>query len=111
MISSINGSISALKALGKKVAVAADNVANLQSKGFKKKRAVLQEGQQKQVTVQIEKIDTPGPIVTEIEGEKIVEKELSNVDLVEEIPQTIVTQRHYEANLKAVQTQDEVLKT
>ena len=34
---------------------------------------------------------------------------MSNVDLTEEIPQTITAQRGYEANLKLIETQDEML--
>ena len=109
MISSINSSISALKAFGKKMGVTANNVANLESENFKKSRAVLTEGAQKEVRVEIEKIETSGPIVSEIKDGKVVEKELSNVDLVEEIPQSIIAQRSFEANLKSIQTQEETL--
>jgi len=89
--------------------VTANNVANLESENFKKSRAVLTEGAQKEVRVEIEKIETSGPIVSEIKDGKVVEKELSNVDLVEEIPQTIIAQRSFEANLKSIQTQEETL--
>ena len=41
----------------------------------------------------------------------MVENELSNVDLAEELPQTILAQRGYEANLKTIQTYDETLKS
>jgi len=109
MISSINSSISALKAFDKKTGVTANNVANVESEEFKKSRAVLTEGAQKEVRVEIEKIETSGPIVSEIEDGKVVEKELSNVDLVEEIPQTIIAQRSFEANLKSIQAQEETL--
>ena len=109
MISSVHSSISAVMAFGKKMRVAADNVANVESEEFKKSRAVLTEGAQKDVRVEIEKVDTPGPIVSEIEDGKLVEKELSNVDLVEEIPQTIIAQRSFEANLKSIQAQEETL--
>ena len=111
MISSISSTLSALKAYGKKMGVTANNVANLQSEEFKKSRAVFKEGRQGDVAVDIEKIDTPGPIITEIEEGEMVEKELSNVDLAEELPQSIVAQRGYEANLKTIQTYDETLKS
>ena len=111
MISSISSTVSALKAYGIKMRVTADNVANLESEGFKKSRAVLTEGRRGDVAVNIERIDTPGPIITEIEDGEKVETELSNVDLAEEIPQSIVAQRTYEANLKTIQTQDEILES
>ena len=111
MISSISSTISALQAFGKKMSVTANNVANVQSDEFKKSRAVLQEGERNEVKVEINKIETPGPIITEIEDDEMVEKELSNVDLAEEIPQTIIAQRNYEANIKTAQALDETLKT
>jgi flagellar basal-body rod protein FlgC len=41
-------------------------------------------------------------------GQSVV-KETSNVDLAEEIPNLMIAQRGYEANLKTIQTQEEVL--
>ena len=111
MISSISSTLSALQAFGKKMGVTANNVANVQSDEFKKSRAVLQEGERNEVKVEIDKIETPGPIITEIEDDEMVEKELSNVDLAEEIPQTIIAQRSYEANIKTAQALDETLET
>ncbi len=109
MISSVNSSISALIAFGKKMGVTANNVANVESEEFRKSRAVLTEGDHKDVRVKIETVDSSGPIVSEITDGEFVEQELSNVDLVEEIPQTIVTQRGFKANLKSIQVQEENL--
>jgi flagellar hook protein FlgE len=41
----------------------------------------------------------------------MIERELSNVELEEEMTQLIMTQRCYEANLKAAKTKDEMLGT
>ena len=41
----------------------------------------------------------------------MIEKEGSNVNLEEEIPELMVTQRTYEANLKVLQTQNKMLGT
>ncbi|MBW1803258.1 MAG: hypothetical protein JRJ85_21325 [Deltaproteobacteria bacterium] len=109
MIDSVSSSISALNAHGKKMGVTANNVANVSSEGFKKSRAVLEEGTMSHVEVEISRVDTPGPLVTEvIDGER-VERELSNVDLAEELTLTIPTQRGYEANLAMIRTEDEML--
>ena len=110
MISSVANNISALHALGKKMSVTSNNVANIESEGFKKSRAVLKEGIHGDVRVDIEKIDTPGNIIYEAESDGTVrEKELSNVDLAEEIPTAMITQRSYEANLKMIKAEDEML--
>jgi len=106
MISSIYNNISALQAYGKKMSVVSNNVANANTDEFKKSSAILVEGKDNSVTVDIRKSDQPGAIVTDFSGE---ERELSNVDLAEEIPQTIPTQRGYEANLKMIRSIDEML--
>jgi flagellar basal-body rod protein FlgC len=106
---SVSGNISALFAFGKKMGVTANNIANVQSDEFKKSRTVLKEGLHGDVQVDIDRIETEGPLIPEsIDGETTY-KEGSNVDLAEEIPQTIPTQRGYEANLKVIQTKDEML--
>jgi flagellar basal-body rod protein FlgC len=111
MISSVNSAISALHAFEKKMGVTANNIANVRSEEYKKSQAVLTEGQRNNVAVTVEKIETPGPIIYEVNGKETIEKESSNVNLAEEIPQTIIAQRSYEANLKTLQTHDEMLKS
>jgi len=108
---SVENNISALKAFGVKMGVTANNVANVETEGFKKSWALLQEGDSGSVEVDITRIDTPGAIRTEyIDGQQ-VEREMSNVDLAEEIPATIPTQRGFEANLTVIKTKDEMLGT
>ena len=111
MVSSVNTNISALSALGKKMAVTSNNIANVESEGFKKSRAVLKEGESGSVEVDITRIETPGDTrVEDADGEQ-VEREFSNVDLAEEITGTIPTQRGYEANLTVIKARDEILGT
>ena len=110
MISSINSSLSAIDAFGKKMGVTANNIANIESEGFKKSRAVLQEGLNGGVEVDISQIESQGDIIYDknVDGQ-IIEKELSNVDLAEEIPQTIPVKIGYEANLKVIETQEKMV--
>lgn len=109
MITAVGNNLSALKALGKKMEVTANNVANSESEGFKKSRAVITEGVTHDIEVEIDRVESPGPIIHETVNGQGTEKELSNVELTEEIPSTIQTQRSYEANLKAIATQEEML--
>ncbi len=109
MIFSANSTLSSLRAYDTKMAVSANNVANAESEGFKKSRTIFEEGPEGTVGVQIDRIDTPGPLVQVSEDAQYVAKEMSNVDLGEEIPQTILTQRGYEANLAMVKVSDEML--
>ena len=111
MISSLSSAVSAINAIGKRMAVISNNIANSQTEGFKKSRADLKEGESGGVEVDISVVDTPGPVVTVEENGGIVEKEMSNVDLAEEIPQTIIAQTGFEANLKILKTEDEMMGT
>jgi flagellar hook protein FlgE len=109
MIFSVSSTISSLRAHATKMAVSANNIANVETEAFKKSRTLLQEGPKGSVEVQIDRIDTPGHIIQDIEDDQYVAKEMSNVDLGEEIPQTVLTQRGYEVNLTMVRVSDEML--
>jgi len=109
MIFSVHSSLSAIRAFGVKMGVNANNVANAETEGYKKRRALLKEGPGNDVRVEIEQVDTPGPTIAEVKDGQITEKELSNVDLAEELSQTILNQRGLEANLTILKTQDEML--
>jgi flagellar hook protein FlgE len=111
MTFSIQSTLSAIKAFGDKMGVAANNIANSETEEFKKSRATLIEGPDKSVTAQITQPETPGPVVVESTDGRSTTKELSNVDLAEEIPQTIIAQRGYEANLSTIKIQDEMSKS
>jgi flagellar basal-body rod protein FlgC len=111
MISALSSAVSAINALDKKMAVVSNNIANSQTDGFKKSRADLKEGGAGAVEVDIRVVDTPGPIVSVEENGGTVETETSNVDLAEELPQTILAQTGFEANLKMLKTEDEMMGT
>jgi flagellar basal-body rod protein FlgC len=107
----INTGASALKAFGTKMAVSANNVANVYSEDFKKSQAVVTEGQNDAVKVEISKVDTDGPIETKMVNGQTVQQELSNTDIAEEFTSQITTQRAFEANTKTIKTEDEMLGT
>jgi len=107
---SINNSISALSALATKQSVTANNIANGESKQFKKSTAVLEEGITGAVSTRVQPVNTPGVMINQPDGTL---EELSNVDLGQELTDMIPTQRGYEANIKALQAnadmEDDVL--
>lgn len=110
MLSGIQAGLSALNAIQTRTQVTANNVANVNTDGFKKSRATLIEAdQQGGVTTHIEQMATPGPMVYEQteQGETLVEK--SNVELTEELPRMMIDRRAYQANIKTIQAQDEML--
>ena len=111
MISSSKITLSALNAFDKKMNVIANNVANVETEEFKKSRATLVEGPENSAKVEVTQPEDPGRIVVQVTDGQFEEKEMSNVDLAEEIPQSIVAQRGYEANLSTIRTQDEMLNS
>lgn len=109
MIAGINSSLSALNAFSLKQQSNANNVANVNTDGFKKSRATLETQPGGTVQARVTAIETPGPLVYEStpSGSKLVEK--SNVEISEEIPQSMLNRRFYQANVKMMQSADEML--
>ena len=111
MTFSIQSTLSAIQAFGEKMGVSANNIANVETEEFKKSTATLVEGPKHNVEVEIKQPDIPGPVVADVMNGQLREIEMSNVDLAEEIPQTMIAQRGYEANLATLRTRDEMLKS
>ncbi|MEW6218398.1 MAG: flagellar basal body rod C-terminal domain-containing protein [Thermodesulfobacteriota bacterium] len=109
MIDGIKSAMSGLQAQAKRLGVTANNVANVESDGFKKGRTVLAETAGGGVTARVETVATPGPEVLEETAAGLVLVEKSNVDLTEEMPHMLLARRSFEANLKVIQTGDEML--
>ena len=109
MITGIHSTLSALRAFGDKIDVAAHNVANVDTEGFKKQRAILSEEADQGVRVDIERVNTPGPQIPSVEDGQTVMREGSNVDLAEELPETMLVRRYYQANLRLLETQEEMV--
>lgn len=109
MFSGVSGNLSALRAYGTRMGVIAGNVANVNTDGFKKRRAVLQEGANRSVEAHVQQIDTPGAPCSAVEGNGRVERQMSNVDLSEEFPAMLTTRHAYGSNLEVVKTRDEML--
>ena len=104
----LNSALSALDAYGKKVDVTANNIANVNTDGFKKSRAVMQEADSSGVVVSISKVNTPGAPILSQDGTGEV-REFSNVDLAEEIVNLQTAKHDFEANLKTLKAEDEML--
>ena len=107
MTQAINAALSALGALGVKLNVLANNIANVNTDGFKKSRAILEDAVPYGVTVSISKVDNPGEPVPSADGTPQM-KESSNVDLGEEIINLKITERAFEANIKPIQAEEEM---
>ena len=108
MLSGIYSGVSALNAIQTRMQSTANNTANINTDGFKKTRVTLVEADSG-VTTNVQRVETPGPMVYEATpaGEALVEK--SNVELTEELPNMMIDRRVYQANIKTIQAQDEML--
>jgi len=106
MINGLSASVSGLWVFVRKLENAARNIANSNSEGYKSKKATIVEDKAGLPTVEITVENTPGVSFQEEDG---VMRETSNVELSKEIPDLLISKRGYEANLKSIKTQDEML--
>jgi flagellar basal-body rod protein FlgC len=111
MISALDSGISALSSFSVKMNVTANNVANVNSDGFKKNRATFKEGPFGGVEPEVDRVDTPGYTKQTVEKGRIRSVETSNVNLAEAVVDSISSQSGYAANLKTIQTDDEMVGT
>ena len=111
MISAVNSAVSALQAYKKQMSVSSNNIANVNTDNFKKSKVSFKEGINGGVQADVRRVDTPGHRYRQLEGDQMVEKETSNVDLAEEFPRVMATQHAYKANMKVLQAQDKLLGT
>ncbi|MDD5759161.1 MAG: flagellar basal body rod C-terminal domain-containing protein [Desulfobulbaceae bacterium] len=109
MLSGISSGLSALNAIATRTQSTANNTANVNTDGFKKTRVTMVEAEPQGVTTNTQRVETPGPMIYEPiqEGQVLVEK--SNVDLAEELPRMMIDRRAFQANIKTIQAQDDML--
>lgn len=99
--------ITALRAFDLKNQVIANNIANMNTDGFKKSRADMTQTSFPGMTVSVQQVNTPGDTVT-LGG---VEREASNVNLEEEMISLMVNTQNYEANIRTLKTTQEMQGT
>ncbi len=109
MDSTLNTAVSSVRAHERKLGVTANNVANVNTNGFKRGRAVLKEGPAGDVRVSVHREDTPSPVDPLAPAAPGVEKSLSNVDLAEEMPDLVSTTVGYKVNLKVIRARDDMI--
>lgn len=110
MLSGINTALSGVTAHQRKVDTAAHNLANVSTDGFQKSRVELQE-QPGGVQATAQPVTTPGPQRPDPTDPGAPPVAGSNVDLGEEMVSLLTGERGFEANLKTLETQDQMLGT
>lgn len=114
MSDAFNNALSALGALFRKMDVTAHNIANSETHNFKKSRVEMEEVYPSGVKVSISRVDTPGDPLPPDEAlppeERAQNLKSSNVNIAEELVDLIVTEHDFSANIKTIQTKDEIEK-
>ena len=108
MIAGIASALSGIQTGGKILSVGAHNIANAQTEGFKRTRALPVESSPGGVTVTLDKDVRPGPLFFSHEAPFLL-REGSNVDLEKEIISNLQAVNFIEANIASVRIQDKVL--
>ena len=107
MISGINTSLAALFAFSNQLSNSAGNIANVNTDGYKETVATIKDDSAGLPQVHLKTSCAPGALLQE----GGVVRESSNVDLAQEIPQMMISQASYDSNIKALETQNKVLKS
>jgi flagellar hook protein FlgE len=109
MMSTIHAVFSGLGAYAKQIEVSANNVANINTDGFKKSHTDLVSIETGGVLPVVRKDNSAGPMALRDRGYGSTPVELSNVDFGEETFVQIIGQRGFEANLNVLKTADNML--
>ena len=110
MVNSLDTSLNAIQSHFTRLQASSDNIANLNTDGYKGRRVTINEGPTGAPTTTLSTDMSPGPSRLELNQKgEMVEVEMSNVDLATEYVKTMESTQAIKANLKAAQTTDELL--
>lgn len=109
MTLAIGKSVAALEGLANRMGVIARNVVEASTDGLKKETSVLKGSDGDQVGID----QTAFQANSEVFHDEIKPTEVStsNADLSEELPKITIVRRYFEANLKCLQCQNELVGT
>jgi flagellar hook protein FlgE len=110
MLRGATSTVSAITAESIRLDVSADNVANVSTDGYRAKRVTNEATINGGVRARIDQPPPPPPSPTTLEADGR-ERVLSNVDIGAEVTTQVIAQRAFEANVKMLQTNDEMTKT
>jgi flagellar basal-body rod protein FlgC len=111
MISAYQSALSALQGFGTKIQANSNNIANANTDGFKKTKVTMAEVLPQGVKAEVGKATTTGTSVFQETSEGLNLVELSNVELSTEIPEMSMNSQFYKANLKTLETVNQMTGT
>ena len=103
--------LSGLQAFSTRIQANGNNIANADTNGFKKTRITNVAVAPLGVAAQADKISTPGTSVLQQTGAEMELVEFSNVDVATEIVDMDLNSTLYKANLKTIETANEMTGT
>jgi flagellar basal body rod protein FlgG len=106
MISGLSASASGLWIFVRKLENAARNIANSRAGGYISKKAAIVEDEVGLPKLNITVDDTAGASFQDADG---VVRETSNVELIGEVTDLLISKKGYEANLKSIKIKDEMI--
>ena len=109
MISATSSALSALEVFSTRLHSHASNIANAQSEGYTATRVTLAAGEQGGVIAEIDRPAAAGPLPQGDDAGGVEPVEFSNVELGRDIPEMILNSRYYQANLKTIQQENDML--
>lgn len=109
MVSALQSPLSAIQAYSTRIAANSNNIANSATPEYKRTRVTLSDVQPTGVKAATSKITEQGPIIYEQTTNGLERIEQSNVDLGREFPEMMLNTHFFKANIKTLQTADELL--
>ncbi len=105
MINGISSALSGLTFFQKRLDVSANNIANSSTENFKKSRVDAAQDESGAPRPVVTKINTPGIPIHSVEDRG--PRESSNVDIAQELVNTMNAKRGFITNLKSIEAQEE----
>jgi len=111
MLGGIQAALSGMQSAGRMLGASAHNIANAQTEGFQRIKALPEESRAGGVQVSLEQDQTAGPTFFIQDEGGLTLREGSNVDLTEELTNTLQATHLFEANVASFKAQDKALGT
>ncbi len=111
MISALQSALSGLQAFGTKFQSNSNNIANSLTEGYKRTQVNLSNMEPGGVKAEVTQSQNSGPLLYQETSFGLELIEQSNVDLGKEIPDMMLNTNFYKANLKTIQTDQDMFKS
>lgn len=111
MRAAYQAALSGVQAFGTKIQANGNNIANANTDGFKKTVVTMSHVTPAGVKANIHQSSNPGPTILPQTGTALEPVELANVDLATEIVDMNRNSTLYKANLKTIETADQMTGT